>query len=77
MTTTTAPAILRVKEVARRLGLSTAAVWYKASPKSRHYRPDFPKPLKVSANVTGWLESEVNDYINRLAESRQKGEQDQ
>lgn len=70
MTTTTAPTVLRAKEVARRLGLSTAAVWYKANPKSRHYRPDFPKPFKVSANVTGWLEREVNAYIEHLAAAR-------
>ena len=65
-----APNILRVKEVARRLGLSMAAVWYKANPKSRHHDPAFPKPFKVSASVTGWLESEVNAYIEHLASAR-------
>ncbi len=66
----TTPIILRVSEVAKRLGISDAAVWYKSNPKSRHYCEDFPKPFKVSANVTGWLESEVNEYIRKLAAAR-------
>lgn len=64
-------AVLRVKEVARKTGLSLSAVWYKTNPKHRLYDPAFPQPFKVSANATGWLESEVNDYIKQLAESRQ------
>lgn len=63
--------ILRAKQVAARLGVSTAAVWYKANPKHRLYDPDFPKPFKVAANTTGWLENEVNDYIQQLAAKRQ------
>lgn len=62
--------ILRVKQVAERLSISPSAVWYKANPKSRHHDPAFPKPFKVSASVTGWLESEVNDYIGHLADAR-------
>lgn len=64
-------AVLRAKEVARKTGLSLSAVWYKTNPKHRLYDPAFPQPFKVSANATGWLESEVNDYIKQLADSRQ------
>lgn len=67
-----APVILRVKQVAERLSISPSAVWYKTNPKSRHHDPAFPKPFKVSASVTGWLESEVNDYIGRLAAARNR-----
>ncbi|MFC3874435.1 helix-turn-helix transcriptional regulator [Neisseria musculi] len=62
--------VLRVKQVSKRLGISTAAVWYKSNPKSRHYDADFPQPFKVSANATGWLESEINSYIEKLAAKR-------
>ena len=65
-----APNILRVKQVAERLSISSALVWYKTNPKSRHYDPAFPKPFKVSASVTGWLEREVNTYIEHLASAR-------
>lgn len=64
--------VLRVKQVALRLGISTAAVWYKVNPKSRHYDADFPQPFKISASATGWLESEISSYIEKLASSRNK-----
>ena len=64
-------AVLRVKEVARKTGLSLSAVWYKTNPKHRLYDPAFPQPFKVSTNATGWLESEINDYIKQLADGRQ------
>ena len=63
-------AVLRAKDVARKTGLSLSAVWYKTNPKHRLHDPEFPKPFKVSANATGWLESEINDYIKQLAERR-------
>lgn len=63
-------AILRPKEVAKRLGLSVALVWNKANPKNRHYDAAFPKPFKISANATGFLESEVIAYIQHLAAQR-------
>ncbi|VEE09169.1 helix-turn-helix transcriptional regulator [Neisseria animalis] len=62
--------LLRVWEVAERLSISTAAVWYKTNPNNRRYDPDFPKPIKVSSNVTGWIEQELNNYIEMLADKR-------
>lgn len=62
--------ILRPKEVAKRLGLSITLVWHKTNPKSRHYDAAFPKPFKISANATGFLESEINAYIQLLAAKR-------
>ena len=44
--------------------------WNWNNPKSRHYRADFPKPVKIAANATGWLESEISDYIKKLSEKR-------
>ncbi|QEY23821.1 helix-turn-helix transcriptional regulator [Neisseria animalis] len=64
--------VLRVSEVAKRLSISTAAVWYKTNPKNRRYDPEFPRPFKVSPNVTGWLESEINAYIEKLAANRKE-----
>lgn len=64
--------LIRVKELATILSVSTATVWNMANPKSRHYNPDFPKPIKLSANVTGWLESEINTFIRQCAEKRRQ-----
>lgn len=63
-------AIQRAEAVAKAFGVSKSTVWNWCNPKSRHYRPDFPKPFKVSANATGWLASEISDYIAKLAASR-------
>ncbi len=64
--------VLRVSQVAERLGVSRSTVWNWGNPKSRHYRPDFPKPLKLSDSITGWLSSEIDDYIGKLAAKREE-----
>lgn len=67
---TTESRILRAKQVAERLGVTTATVWNKSNPKGRRYDPAFPRPFRVSENVTGWLESEISEYIKHLAAQR-------
>ena len=58
--------ILRVKAVAERTGYAVPSVWRHAKETA-----DFPKPVKLGPNCTGWIESEVDDYIRRkVAESR-------
>ena len=64
--------ILRADDTARALGVSRATIWNWVNPKSRHYRPDFPRPFKISANATGWLANEVDDYIGKLAAKREE-----
>lgn len=64
--------VLRVNDVASVLGVSRATVWNWVNPKSRHYRPDFPKPIKLSANITGWISSEIEEYLNKLAANRKE-----
>lgn len=59
--------LLKVEEVADILGVSKSTVWNICNPKSRQYRPDFPKPFKVSANATRWLVADVETYIGALA----------
>ena len=63
-------AIIRVKELAARLSVSTATIWNMTNPNSRHYNPDFPRPVKVSANITGWLENEIAAYLAECAAKR-------
>ena len=64
--------IIRPKQTAAAFGVSVSTLWNWVNPKSRQHRPDFPKPIKVSANATGWLESEVSSYIQKLANSREQ-----
>ena len=62
--------VLRINQVSERLGVSRSSIRGWCAPKSRHHRPDFPRPFKVSANVVGWLSSEIDDYISKLAAKR-------
>ncbi len=64
--------VLRADDTARALGVSRATIWNWANPKSRHFRPDFPKPIKLSENITGWLSSEIEEYLNKLAAKREE-----
>lgn len=64
--------VIRVKQVAEKLGLSAAAVWYRVNPKNRRFDANFPRPFKISANATGWLESEIDAYIAARAADRLK-----
>ena len=64
--------VLRVNDVAPVMGVSLATIWNWANPKSRHHRPDFPRPFKISAHATGWLASEIDDYIGKLAAKREE-----
>lgn len=58
--------IIRQKEVCDKLGLSKATVWLYV-----RTRDDFPKPIRLGANSVGWLESEIDAFIDaRIAASR-------
>lgn len=60
--------ICRDIKVAERLGCSRATVWRKAKTD-----PDFPQPVKFSPGITGWIEAEVDAYLERkVAEARER-----
>lgn len=65
--------IIRANELANILGVSVSTVWNKSNPKNRHYDDSFPLPFKLSSNVTGWKESEINEYINKKQADTQRG----
>lgn len=64
--------ILRIEQVCEKTGQSKATVWYRINPKNRRYDASFPKPFRLSANgrAVGWLESEIDEWIKKRAESR-------
>lgn len=64
--------VIRLPALLKKMGLSKSTIWARLDPKNRRYDPAFPKPFKISAGAVGWLESEVNAYIQKLAESRHK-----
>lgn len=62
--------IIRRLEVMSLLGISksTFADWQ--NPKSPRFRPEFPKKIQLGANSVGYLESEINEFIQSLANNR-------
>ena len=50
--------ILKAKEVAERVSISTSQV-YRLARDGR-----FPQPLKITENRSGWLETEVDQWID-------------
>ena len=58
--------ILRLPEVRSRTGLSRSTIY---AHMSDH---EFPRPIDLGPRAVGWLESEVNDWLNeRIQSSRQ------
>lgn len=51
--------ILRLKNVLDKTGDSRSGLYLKIS------KNIFPKPIKLSSRSVGWLESEVNDWIDQ------------
>lgn len=58
--------IKRAREAARKCGFSVPTLWRKTK-----LDPTFPQPIKVSENVTGWIEAELDAWLGqRVAASR-------
>ena len=62
--TKTPDSILRIAEVKRRTGDSTSGIYDKMS------KGTFPRPVKISERAVGWLESEINELIERRRAER-------
>lgn len=59
-------AILRLRDVLRRVGLSRSSVYALAA------RGDFPAPVKLGTRAAGWPESEITAWIARRIELSRK-----
>jgi prophage regulatory protein len=65
--------ISRPRQAADKLGIGLSTLWYKIKTD-----PEFPKPLKLSEGVTGFVDSELDAYIeSRVAISRGQTEKKQ
>lgn len=56
--------LIRIKEVMNRTGLARSTVY-------KYINEDkFPKPIKLGARAVAWVESEIEDWINRIIQQR-------
>lgn len=67
----TAISILRLPAVKARVSLSRSCIYDKLDPKSRRHDATFPKPVKLGRRAVGWVESEIQQWIEqRILASR-------
>jgi len=67
---TTQPIIIRLKEVVARTGLSRTTIYNKLNKKSSQYEFDFPGQIQLGHSSVGWLDVEIDDWINNKIKQR-------
>ncbi|EKQ6357292.1 AlpA family phage regulatory protein [Pseudomonas aeruginosa] len=70
-------AVLRLRRVVERLGISRSTIYDWMNPKSPRYDSTFPLPIKLSGSssrgAVGWLESDICWWIDsRKAITRER-----
>lgn len=58
--------ILRLPAVKARTGLARSTIYLRIAEGS------FPKPVSLGGRAVGWIEAEVNDWLNQQVESSRK-----
>ena len=61
--TTPANRVIRLPETKAQTGQSRSTIYDKLNPKSPRYDATFPKPIKLGARSIGWIEAEVQAWI--------------
>ncbi len=65
--------ILRRKQVEIRTGLSRSTIYSKIkSERLGEHDPTFPKPIKLGGKAVGWIESEIEAWINAQIQKSRK-----
>lgn len=59
--------ILRLPEVMARTGLSRSTIYLRVS------QNEFPKPVSLGARAVGWVEAEIQEWLQQQIESSRKG----
>lgn len=65
------PAILRRKEVEKRIGLSKSSIYDRLNRRSPRFDATFPKPVKLGVNAIGFVEFEVGEWISARINARE------
>lgn len=58
--------ILRMNDLVQLLQRSKSMLYLDMNPASRHYKPNFPKPVRLSVRSVGWRAKDVYAYIASL-----------
>ncbi len=58
--------ILRLPSVKSRTGLSRSTIYLRIS------KGEFPKPISLGGRSVGWLEADIDDWLNKQVEASRK-----
>lgn len=61
--------ILRLNTIVVKTGIARSTIYDWLNPKSPRYDSSFPKPRKLGKQSVGWLESEIDGWINERAQA--------
>ena len=67
--------IIRRKQVEARTGLSRSSIYARLRKNPKRpgdYDPTFPKPVSVGAKAVGWIEAEIEAWLNAQVEKSRK-----
>lgn len=64
--------ILRLVALREKLQVSKATVYAWMDPKAKNYNPDFPLPIRLGQSSVGWLVGEVDAFLLKRMEARDK-----
>lgn len=62
--------VLRIKQVQERLGLGRSTIYDRMDPDSPRYDSTFPRPISLGISAVGWIESEIDQWIEARASAR-------
>ncbi|WP_410497692.1 helix-turn-helix transcriptional regulator [Chitinibacter sp. S2-10] len=54
---------LRIKELAKMIGMGKSSIYDRLNPKSKRYEPTFPRPIKLGVGTTVWASDEVESWM--------------
>ncbi|MBW3781475.1 AlpA family phage regulatory protein [Aeromonas veronii] len=63
--------VLRIKDLMRKIGMARSTIYDRINPKSPRYDSSFPKPIKLGLSAVGWLEHEINAWVEKLIIQRE------
>lgn len=55
--------IIRLNTLRDKIGVSRAKIYEMINPQSPRYDSTFPKPVRLTSSMIGWLESQVDSWI--------------
>ena len=67
------PRLIRRTELQQIIGLSRSTIYDRMDPLSTRFDENFPRPVKLGRSAVGWLQAEVDEYVDHLVR-RSRGE---